>query len=271
MTLVLTDLDGTLLDSSEYISDYSLDVINHFIQNGGCFSYATARSIVTASKITKGLEIITPVICNNGSYIVDSISGKLLQTNFFSTDEVEYISSVLISHNIYPVMQSFINGVEKLSYIKEYVTNAMQHYLNSRIGDPRRRVVSTSSDLYLGDIFRFGCMDSEENLLEIKDIFEADTRFYCIYTKEVYSNEKSFEILPKTVSKANAALQLKDMLGCDKMIVFGDEMNDIPLFQVADEKYATANAVDELKEIATTVIDSNDNDGVAKWILVNLL
>jgi len=53
------------------------------------------------------------------------------------------------------------------------------------------------------------------------------------------------------------------------MVVFGDNLNDLSMFQVADERYAVANAVQELKEIATGVIESNDNDGVARWLKEN--
>ena len=122
-TLYLSDLDGTLLNSNERISEYTALTINNFVKSGGCFSYATARSIVTASKATK----------------------------------------------------------------------------------------------------------------------------------------------------ASAALQLKSMLGCEKLVMFGDGRNDLSLFAVADEKYAMSNAVPELKEISTAVIDSNNNDGVAKWISKHLV
>ena len=70
-------------------------------------------------------------------------------------------------------------------------------------------------------------------------------------------------------TKANAALQLKNILGCGRLVVFGDNRNDLSMFSVADECYAAANAVPELKEITTAVIGANDNDGVAKWILEN--
>ena len=38
------------------------------------------------------------------------------------------------------------------------------------------------------------------------------------------------------------------------------------LFEIADEAYAVENAVDELKAIATGVIEGNNSDGVAKWL-----
>ena len=72
--------------------------------------------------------------------------------------------------------------------------------------------------------------------------------------------------MPKAASKANAIKQLKELLGCEKLVVFGDGKNDIDMFELADEAYAVSNAVDELKSIATDIIESNDNDGVAKWL-----
>lgn len=50
------------------------------------------------------------------------------------------------------------------------------------------------------------------------------------------------------------------MLDCENLIVFGDGKNDIDMFQMADERYAVANAHDDLKEYATEIILSNDED-----------
>ena len=270
-TLYLTDLDGTLLRDNERISPYTAAAINRFIENGGCFSYATARSIVTASKVTEGLNAPFPVICGNGVFIMENITNKVLYSNFFTTTEIDAVTKRLKSHNLHPMVHSYINGRERVSYIEQYLTNAMRHFLDNRKGDTRIRIVTSDDDLYQGDIFRFSCMDTDTALSLIKPIFESDTRLTCLYTKEVYSGEKNLEILPLNATKANAARQLKAMLGCDKIVAFGDGLNDISLFEAADEKYATANAVPELKRIATAVIGSNEEDGVAKWIEQNAI
>ena len=75
--------------------------------------------------------------------------------------------------------------------------------------------------------------------------------------------------MPQNASKASAIVQLKQMLGCDHLVVFGDGINDIDMFQIADEAYAVENAVQELKDIANQVIEDNDHDGVARWLLSN--
>ena len=48
----------------------------------------------------------------------------------------------------------------------------------------------------------------------------------------------------------------------EKLVVFGDSLNDISMFKIADESYAVANAMDELKKIATYIIGSNEEDSV---------
>ncbi len=52
----------------------------------------------------------------------------------------------------------------------------------------------------------------------------------------------------------------------DRIVVFGDSINDIPMFQIADEAYAVENALPELKQYATRVIASSEEDGVAKLL-----
>ena len=55
----------------------------------------------------------------------------------------------------------------------------------------------------------------------------------------------------------------------ERIISFGDSINDVPLFEMSDECYAVANAVEALKRVADDVIESNDEDGVARWLMEN--
>jgi hypothetical protein len=73
--------------------------------------------------------------------------------------------------------------------------------------------------------------------------------------------------MPAKASKKNAIQKMKELWNCSKVISFGDAINDIPMFEISDECYAVENAVEELKAHATGIIESNDNDGVAKWLL----
>ncbi len=51
-----------------------------------------------------------------------------------------------------------------------------------------------------------------------------------------------------------------------RLVVFGDQVNDLDMFKAADEALAVANAIPALKQQATEIIDTNEEDGVARYI-----
>lgn len=65
-TLYVTDLDGTLLNKNDRINPKSIKIINDLVEKGMLFTYATARSLVSASVVTEGLSTNIPVIAYNG-------------------------------------------------------------------------------------------------------------------------------------------------------------------------------------------------------------
>ena len=262
-TLYVTDLDGTLLRSDQKTSAYTNQVINNLVENGMLFSYATARSYLTSHKVTKGLNASFPLIVYNGAMVIDNKNGTFLIKNFFGS-KIKSIVEDLIEHDIYPIVYSFIDGEEKFSYIPERCSVGMQMFVESRRDDTRNHPVLHKEDLTAGEGFYITCIDSTEKL---KPLYEKYSELYhCVFQEDIYTKHQWLEIMPKAASKANAIRQLKEFLHCDKVIVFGDGKNDIDMFEAADESYAVSNAVDELKEIATGVIGSNNDDAVAKWL-----
>ena len=260
-TLYVSDLDGTLLTREQILSEFTVDTINSLVERGMMFSYATARSVYTAGVITRRLRGNIPVIVYNGTFILENGTGRHLLEHYFSPDDAALISNTLIKNGVHPIVYSFINGEEKFSYVPHSTTEA---FLNTRRGDGRDRPTDVRHILD-GDVFHFSCIDSPRHLFPAYEFLKD--KFPCIYNRDIYSGEQWLEVHPKGVTKANAVLELKNLLGCDRVVCFGDGKNDISMFNIADECYAVGNADEELKEIATAVIDSNDADGVAKWLI----
>lgn len=75
-------------------------------------------------------------------------------------------------------------------------------------------------------------------------------------------------VLDARATKDQGAAALKRLLDLahGRLVVFGDQLNDIPMFRMANEAYAVAGAALELAEHATAVIGSNDDDAVARWL-----
>ena len=262
-TLYVSDLDGTLLRKNQRTSDYTNEMINSLIAKGMHFSYATARSSYTSVKVTQGLTAGFPLIVYNGAFILDNQTGRHLVENYFPRELVVTLLQLLKEREIAPLVYAFVEGRERFSYELSQLNQATIEFVNSR-QDERQRPVDTFAQLLEGDIFYITCIGEEE---KVKPIYEQyKERLNCIFHKDIYSGEYWLEMLPKMASKANAVVQLKKYLGCDRVVVFGDAMNDASMFDIADESYAVANAVDALKEKATAVIGSNEEDAVAHWL-----
>ena len=264
--LYVSDLDGTLLRSNEVTSEYTNQVINSLVAKGMLFSYATARSLITAKKVTKGIKAKIPLIVYNGTFVFDNITEKILIANYFD-NSVQSVLDDLFTNSVYPIVYAYIDDKEKFSFVRELSTKGMEMFIASRKGDIRTNEVKTLSQLKEGDIFYITCIDSPEKLEPLYDKYKD--KYHCVYQTDIYTNEQWLEIMPLEASKSNAIKQLRTMLECEKIIVFGDGKNDIDMFQMADESYAVENAHEELKKYATDVILSNDDDGVAKWLEVN--
>ncbi len=265
-TLYISDLDGTLLNSNARLSDFTKETINRLTDKGLLFSYATARSYITAEKVTDGLKLNIPVILNNGAFIINNQSGEFITKNIFD-NSVHSLCDQLLAADIYPMVFSYFGEDEKMTYHADKVTLGMSRFLESRKGDKRENPTRNSKDLHSGDIYCVVCMDEAEKLQPFYEKYKND--FHCTLEIDIYTKTPWLVINPKNTSKSNAIQQLKTSLGCEKVVVFGDGMNDIDMFVHRDESYAMENAFDRLKEKATAVIESNNNDGVAKWLKEN--
>lgn len=266
-TLYISDLDGTLLRTDKTISPFTAEVINKLSADGVLFSYATARSIYTAAELTAPITATLPVVTYNGGVLLHSKSGAILQANYFSQEEAEEILDLFLSHGLYPLCYAYIDGRERLSYDPDRLSEVALRFLDDRPGDERLRPVVSPEQLGDGELLYFNCIHSREKLEALYTHLRP--RFSCMLQEDLYTGGFMLEVMPRQTSKAQGILQLKKLLGCDRVVAFGDGINDIPMFEAADAGYAVENAVPELKAIATGVIQSNDSDGVAKWLLEN--
>lgn len=266
-TLYVTDLDGTLLNKNDRINPKSIEIINSLVEKGMAFTYATARSLVSASVVTQGLSTNIPVIAYNGAFIFQPATGEILFREHFSREEMTYASDLIRTYEISPLVYAFIDGVEKVSWNPARENDGVQRYLSLRKGDRRLRPVENNAQLYEGEIFYFTCIGTKEELMPLYEAISKNKQYRCTIQQELYRPEYFCEIMPAGATKANAIRKLKEIRGCDKVISFGDAINDLPMFEISDACYAVENAVEELKAAADGVIDSNENDGVAKWLL----
>ena len=269
-TLYISDLDGTLLNPSAQLSENSINIINNIIRAGGLFTYATARSFSSASPITAPLRLNLPLATYNGAFFVEPDSGKFLAKAEFKCEHTTQLLQQLKESGIFPLAYSVIDGLERVSYISDYISPGAKAYVHSRMGDRRLRPVSNFAELHEGEIFYFTIIGEKEELWPLVQAVASNPDINHNFQMDTYSSDYWLEIYPCEASKQRAVQWLKQYTGADRVVCFGDNINDIPMFQAADEGYAVENACDELKAVATGIIPANTEDGVARWLEENL-
>lgn len=267
-TLYVSDLDSTLLRSDATLSDFTINTINELNKRGLMFSFATARSAKTATLVTKGLEGNIPLIVYTGTFIADRNTKERLVSCFLDSEEIETVKQAVNRFSFVPIVYAFLEDEEKFIYSASVVSDNVLTFAKTREEDSRRLEVSGDfEDMLRGDIFYFAFMEPKDKLLPVYEFLRDKCN--CLFQPDNYTDNWFLEVMPKAATKANGVLKLKEMVGADKLVVFGDGYNDMELFRVADEAYAVENAVDELKNMATAVIGSCDDDAVARWLLEN--
>lgn len=267
--LYISDLDGTLLNSQGIISDFTINTINELVEKGMIFTFATARSLVSAAPVTKGLTKNLPLIIYNGTFIINGKTGAYLHKNTFNQRQVDLVQSIMEENKISPMIYALVNNKERVTIINENLHEGTKHYLKNHQDDYRINLTTNLDDLYQGEVFYFTAIGDYKDLKMAYESLKDCLDYNVTFQQEIYREEYWLEIMPKTASKASAILKLKEILGCDEVISFGDAINDLPMFKISDQCYAMANAVADLKQQATDVILSNDEDGVAKWLIEN--
>ena len=269
-TLYVTDLDGTLLKDNQSISKYSVDIINSYIEKGYLFTFATARSLYSAKKLINGLQLRLPVIVYNGCHILNPESFESVSSEFFTKQECDDLYQLFKKYRKQPIVYSRNKTIEKVYYLADQQNIGLMHYIDSRRNDKRFERKKQLKELMQGDIFYFTLIANKEDLFDLYQTLKQSQRFSIVYYLESYTNQYWLEIMPRLVNKATAIQKLKNILQCDTVVCFGDDINDLEMFDIADYKYAVANAKEQVKEKATAIIKSNNDDAVANWMKEHL-
>lgn len=264
-TLYVTDLDGTLMRDDKTISDESVAILNRLLSQGVFLTYATARSLDSASKITRSISFKLPVIIRNGTILADPLSRREIEVSMFG-EELRHIRRALADTTIPGFATAYFGPDEVKLCLTGRTNEGFQDYLRCHSADRRIRMVDSEDKLYGGKTCYFTFIAPKNELQPLYERVKHIEGINCVFQQDKYRPEYWLELCPGNATKASAIQRVKRLCGCQRVIVFGDSANDISMFHMADEAYATKNAIEELKDIATGVIESNNADGVAKWL-----
>ncbi|MFZ5354896.1 MAG: HAD family hydrolase [Bacillota bacterium] len=268
MDLYVSDLDGTLLNSQKQLCSETIQTINDLIMKGLNFTVATARSYESAGRLIEPLKLKLPIIVHNGVYVYDIAAGRYILENFMNNEETIQIIKLLKDNGLSPIIFARDKNNESKVFYKGVYNHGEEHYFNDRKANNDKRLtlvdeIHIESSLKIVSIL---AIDSEERLFPTYKSLMLKYDMIYHYMEDIYSKCHWLEITHRNANKRKAVEFLKNYIGAERVVCFGDNLNDCSMFEIADSKYAVENAVDDLKKFATKVIGSNDSCGVARCI-----
>ena len=266
MTLYVSDLDGTLLNNDAQVSEISKKLLNKVLNNNTNFTIATARTPATISQLLDGIDIKLPVISMNGSTIYDLKKEEYIYYNKLPTSIVSKLNKIINSETV----QAFIYTI-KDNYLTVYHNKLVNPYeisfYNQRSDRKKYKNFIESPLPPNSEVLFFAIIDSEDKLNKLYEKIKDIPNISIAKYRDAYNYEIFYlEIYDINSTKSNAIKYLKHEYNFNEVISFGDNLNDISMFNISDACYAVNNAVHELKEISTGVIGSNIEDSVSKFI-----
>jgi Cof subfamily protein (haloacid dehalogenase superfamily) len=271
----ISDLDGTLLAEDGTLSEFSRRNLCRLLDRGLPFTVASARSVVTIREKLRGVPLRFPVIEFNGAFLSDYETGEHRFVNDIEKAILEDIPLLARKYGCHPHFSTF-DGRQDCVYIPTVANPGIEWYLNDRLSarDPRLKEPKSFAEIIEERVVCVTVIDELRALEGLRRDIEAafPDRVQVHLFENTYSPRWFWlTIHDRNATKARAAEILMEEYGIERegLVVFGDNSNDLSLFDLASRRVAVANATPELIERATEVIGSNEDNSVVKYLVEN--
>lgn len=252
--LLISDIDGTLYHDNK-IPPANLEAIEFFKSQGGMFSIATGRGIRIAKQICRDARVNAPIIATNGGVIYDGEQDKILHATYLSDAACELIKEAVRK---YPRLGGLVTVDDEVLTL-----NDTADVKRTRIYDGIDCIPVEGTDKKWQKILYI--LDDIRHLGEIKEYLNEVKLPEIRY---VSSAPNYYEVLPEGINKATNFRRLVELIPrkIEKIFTIGDYYNDTEMVKAADIGAVTAEAPDDLKELADYVTVSVTKGAVADFI-----
>lgn len=266
-TLYISDLDGTLLGEGAKLSERSVRLLNDAYKNGVSFAAATARTAATVNSLLKQAPPTVPSIMQNGVSIYDIRTQTYIRTHIIDVAAASQIIKKLDETRVKAFIYTAENGMS--AYYTELKNAAMRAFVDERVKKYGKKFTHIQDPVSLTDkgITYFSLTDTDAAVLNVIEAIKDVSGINYTYYHDIYDSHSMYlEIFADTASKKHGAEFLKQEYGFNTVVGFGDNLNDLPLFEACDVKIAVENAHESVKASADIVIGKNTDDSVARYI-----
>ncbi|SHE79262.1 Cof-type HAD-IIB family hydrolase [Alkalibacter saccharofermentans] len=259
--MIAIDMDGTLLDNNQLISDENIEALHAAKNNGYKIVFATGRVLESAMAYSAAINLDNDYVCCMGAIMKYS---NVIKKHAMNKDLIiKYADlcqanganyGIVTDDNIY-----YFNNDQ--FYYNYYSDNKMIMYKNILSKSTFSDIHEIENKLESSSVLKMELYETGNDVLS-KIWPKLDHDLMCI----VRANYLCIEIVSPYANKGSGLSLIANHygLGCEEIIAIGDSDNDIPMFEVSGLSVSMENSPDDIKSITHYTTDSNDNAGVAK-------
>ena len=255
---IISDLDGTLFNSSHTVSDYTSEVVKKLARKGIKFFIATGRHYSDIVHLRKKLDLDTFFISSNGARVHDSNGNLVLENNIDHNTSKEILSVDVddkIYTNIYKGDQWFIS--REFEMLKKFHSESNFSYT----------LVDFSKLDNCEAMKIFYLCEQEEPLINLEKKIK---KHFSDLVNITFSSPNCLELMNKGVSKGSSISKILEIeeIRLEDTVAFGDGFNDYEMLKTVGKGLIMGNAHSRLKASLpeNQVIGTNDEHSVAKYI-----
>lgn len=270
--LYITDLDGTLLNAEARLDVESVRLLNKAIADGTLFTVATARTPATVVPIFRDVDMQLPAIVMTGAALWDFKSQTYSDVCRIDAEAVRAITRAFAEAGVTPFVYTIDS--KNQSMLDVFFDGQPSSAADRSFYEARKHLTLKKFHLdsalpcqAYGDVLLFFASGLSDVLVPLgKAIANATGCSVSLYDDIYNPGTALIEVFAPGVSKAAAILRLRERVGAERITFFGDNLNDLPAFEVSDVKVAVANAAEPTLAAADTVIGPNTEASVARYI-----
>ena len=258
--IIFIDIDGTLRNDRKEITEKTKEAIHKVVEKGMHVAICSGRPGKYVEEVSKEALASSYVIGCNGGEIYDYEEKKMIYVNALENEEVITLWHMAEKYDVQLIMIS--NGKRIVRKQTDDKTDIILEELieNFVIDNPVTQCVFSSMELE--------SIQSIKEEINLKNLGIVNLS-KCLINNELPKEKPFFlDVTCKGTSKGEAIKKMCEYLKIDlkDSIALGDSYNDLSMFDVVGHSVAMGNAPDDIKRIVDEVTDSNNEDGVAKFL-----
>ena len=262
--LIISDIDGTILDDQHQVDPKLKDMIPLLNREKIPFVLASARSPLGMEPIARDLGLgDNPLACYNGALVIkgDPQAYETIIEHPLDKEEIRTFLELVkaefpsVSINLYSGKDWIADRLDKWVQIEAAITGEQPMIQN---------VLMPVLDAQM-PVHKLLLIDQAPVIQKLHDYLHTldfpKTAFYL-------SKDNYMEVTAKHVSKERALYEIAQhyQVPLEQVMTIGDNFNDLPMLRLAGLGVAMGNAPEAVKTKAKAVTKSNNEHGVAETI-----